>query len=104
VKFTLGSAAFFSSTLVNNSEHVKGIIPLSAPSIREVPPLTAGYELESKLRTSHHAEDIRMSHKIEKMCRSLTCMICQNLHDIRVHSLSLHTVIIKRINLTSLPI
>jgi hypothetical protein len=33
VKLILGSAAFFSSTRVNNSEHVRGIIPLSAPSV-----------------------------------------------------------------------
>ena len=32
VKLILGSAAFLSPTRLNNSEHVKGIIPLSAPS------------------------------------------------------------------------
>ena len=32
VKWTLGSRAFFCSTRTNNSEHVKGIIPLSGPS------------------------------------------------------------------------
>lgn len=32
VKLTLGSLAFFCSTRTNNSEHVKGIIPLSGPS------------------------------------------------------------------------
>ena len=37
VKLTLGSAAFFSSTRVNSSEQVSGIIPLSAPSARSHP-------------------------------------------------------------------
>lgn len=32
VKLILGSAALLSSTRTNNSEHVKGIIPLSGPS------------------------------------------------------------------------
>ena len=31
-KLILGSLAFFCSTRTNNSEHVKGIIPLSGPS------------------------------------------------------------------------
>ena len=32
VKWIFGSLAFFCSTRTNNSEHVKGIIPLSGPS------------------------------------------------------------------------
>jgi hypothetical protein len=51
VKLTVGSAVVFVFTRTNNSEHVKGIIPLSGPSM---PKLTASKEIVTEIVEHAH--------------------------------------------------
>lgn len=56
VKLTLESCAFFDSTRSNSSEQVKGMIPLSAPSMHQEGQRDVSARVGSRL-TAHHTRD-----------------------------------------------
>ena len=82
MKFMLGSAAFFSVTLTKSSEHVRGMIPLSAPSIDHrvrlaVPSIPMNYD--------SHPIILQDDRTISAVCGGhmvwLTCMTCRSLRN-----------------------